>query len=715
MKKIKSGKIRRKRFLISALLLSSIAAVSLAAVGVIYAVVIVRDLPSPDQFETRQVSQSTKLYDRTGEVVLYEIHGEEKRTIIPFGEIPETLKEATIATEDDDFYNRPAFDWRGILRALWVDIKNLSFSQGGSTITQQLAKNVFLSSEKTITRKLKELVLAIQMESRYSKDEILNLYLNQIPYGSNAYGVEAASQTFFLKSANDIDLAESALLAGLTKAPSYYSPWGSHLDEVLARKNGVLNRMAELGKITEKQRDEAKKEKIKFAPPSLGSIKAPHFSLMVKEYLVNKYGEDIVMNGGLKVITTLDWPMQEIGEKVVEEGASRNELLYGGKNASLVAQDPKTGQILALVGSKDYFDIANGGNFNVAVQGLRQPGSALKPFAYMTAFEKGYPPQTILFDVPTEFLPNDPKCPPIPDYNEMKDDECFHPQDFDPFLGPVSMEQSLAQSINISAVKTLYLVGIKDFLANVHKFGITTLNDVWRYGLSLVLGGGEVKLIDLVNAYSTLSQDGVRHDQTSILEVLDNKGNVLESYHNKAEKVIDQQYPRMVNKILSDSGLRANLFQNSLGLTVFPGYDVALKTGTTNDYRDAWAMGYTPSLTIGVWAGNNNNAPMQKKGTSILAAVPIWSAFLRETIKNYSSEPFNSPNPIEVVSKPMLNGQYITSIPINGIPTPQIHSILYYVDKKNPLGPPPQNPADDSQFANWEAGIFNFLSASLHK
>ena len=610
MKKIKSGKIRRKRFLISALLLSSIAAVSLAAVGVIYAVVIVRDLPSPDQFETRQVSQSTKLYDRTGEVVLYEIHGEEKRTIIPFGEIPETLKEATIATEDDDFYNRPAFDWRGILRALWVDIKNLSFSQGGSTITQQLAKNVFLSSEKTITRKLKELVLAIQMESRYSKDEILNLYLNQIPYGSNAYGVEAASQTFFSKSANDIDLAESALLAGLTKAPSYYSPWGSHLDEVLARKNGVLNRMAELGKITEKQRDEAKKEKIKFAPPSLGSIKAPHFSLMVKEYLVNKYGEDIVMNGGLKVITTLDWPMQEIGEKVVEEGASRNELLYGGKNASLVAQDPKTGQILALVGSKDYFDIANGGNVNVAVQGLRQPGSALKPFAYMTAFEKGYPPQTILFDVPTEFLPNDPKCPPIPDYNEMKDDECFHPQDFDPFLGPVSMEQSLAQSINISAVKTLYLVGIKDFLANVHKFGITTLNDVWRYGLSLVLGGGEVKLIDLVNVYSTLSQDGVRHDQTSILEVLDNKGNVLESYHDKAEKVIDQQYPRMVNKILSDSGLRANLFQNSLGLTVFPGYDVALKTGTTNDYRDAWAMGYTPSQVI--WAGNNNNAQSKK-------------------------------------------------------------------------------------------------------
>lgn len=714
MKKIKPGKVRRKRFLISALLIGSIAAVSLTAVGVVYAVIIIRDLPSPDQFETRQISQSTKLYDRTGEVALYEIHGEEKRTIVPFGDIPETLKKATIAAEDDDFYSRPAFDWRGILRALWVDVKNMNFSQGGSTITQQLAKNVFLSSEKTITRKLKELVLAIQMESKYSKDEILSLYLNQIPYGSNAYGVEAASQTFFSKSVKNVSLAESALLAGLTKAPSYYSPWGSHLDEILTRKDNILNRMAELGKITEKERNAAKKEKIKFAPPSLGSIKAPHFSLMVKEYLVNKYGEDAVMNGGLKVITTLDWPMQEIAERVIEEGASRNESLYGGKNASLVAQDPKTGQILALVGSKDYFDTENDGNFNVAVQGLRQPGSALKPFAYMTAFEKGYPPQTILFDVPTEFLPDNAKCPIIPNFNEKGNDECFHPQDFDPFLGPVSMEQSLAQSINISAVKTLYLVGIKDFLSNVRNFGITTLNEVWRYGLSLVLGGGEVKLIDLVNAYSTLSQEGVRHNQTSVLEVRDYKGGVLESYHDSAEKVIDQQYPRMINKTLSDGGLRAGLFQNSLGLTIFPGYDVALKTGTTNDYRDAWAMGYTPSLTVGVWAGNNDNTPMQRKGTSILAAVPIWSAFLREVINKYPSEPFNNPDPIEAVSKPMLSGKYLTLVVINGVQTPQVHSILYYVDKKNPLGPPPQNPADDSQFANWEAGVINFLSALPH-
>lgn len=687
-------------------------ALSLLTVGVVYAVIIIRGLPSPDQFETHEVSQSTKIYDRTGTVLLYEIHGEEKRTIIPFGDIPDNLKRATIAAEDTDFYTRPAFDWRGILRALWVDIKSLSFSQGGSTITQQLARNIFLSPEKTITRKLKELILAIELESKYSKDEILNLYLNQIPYGSNAYGVEAASQTFFNKSTKDLDLAESALLAGLPKAPSYYSPWGIHTDDLINRKNYVLDRMVELGFISQKQDDAAKKEKLNFAPPSLGTIKAPHFSLMVKDYLTNKYGEDEVLNGGLRVKTTLDWDMQQIAEKAVLDGAKRNEALYDGKNASLVAQDPKTGQILALVGSRDYFDTDIEGNFNVATQGLRQPGSALKPFAYMTAFEKGYPPETILFDVPTEFVSNDPNCPVVPKYDDGQNagpTECFHPQDFESFQGPISMEQALAQSVNVPAVKTLYLVGLKGFLDNAHSFGITTLNDTWRYGLSLVLGGGEVKLVDLTNAFSTFSQEGVRHEQTSILEVDDNKGNVIDTYHDNATKVIDPQYPRLVNKILSDSGLRAGLFQNSLGLTVFPGYDVALKTGTTNDYRDAWAMGYSPFLTVGVWAGNNDNTPMERRGTSILAAVPIWSDFLNQVIRKYPPETFNGPDPVEASNKPMLNGQYVYTPPgTGGTQKPQIHSILFYVDKSNPLGDPPQNPADDPQFINWESGVINW-------
>ena len=707
-------KKKRKRFLISLLLIGSIAAVSFLVLAVIYIAILVRELPSPDQFETHQVSQSTKIYDRTGQTLLYEIHGEEKRTVVPFDAIPDTLKQATISAEDANFYTRPAFDWTGILRALWVDIKGLSLSQGGSTITQQLAKNVFLSSEKTISRKLKELILAIELESKYSKDEILNLYLNQIPYGSNAYGVEAAAQTFFNKSAKDLDLAESALLAGLPQAPSYYSPWGSNLSDLIVRQDYILDRMQELGYITKDQSAEAKKEKLKFAPASLGMIKAPHFSLMIKDYLVSKYGEDMVENGGLKVITTLDWGMQQKAEKAVYDGATRNATLYGGNNASLVAQDPKTGQILALVGSKDYFDTDNGGNFDVAVQGLRQPGSALKPFAYMTAFEKGYTPSTILFDVPTEFAANDPNCPLTPNFNDPSENssstECFHPQDFDPFQGPMSMEQALAQSVNVPAVETLYLVGLDNFLSTAHSFGITTLNDTWRYGLSLVLGGGEVKLIDLVNAYGTLAQEGVRHDQTAIMEIDDSHGNVLESYHDNTTRIVDPQYPRMINKILSDTNLRSGLFQSSLGLTIFPGYDVALKTGTTNDYRDAWSMGYTPSLVIGVWAGNNDNTPMQRKGTSILAAVPIWSDFLNQVISKYPSESFNDPAPLEPTTKPMLNGQYIITSTVNGVPKIQIHSILYYINKNDPLGPIPQNPSDDSQFINWETAVMNWLA-----
>ncbi len=696
---IKKSKRKRKHFLISSLLIGSIIAVGLLALGIIYAVVMIRDLPSPEQFETRQINQSTKIYDRTGQILLYEIHGEEKRTIIPFEDISDELKQATLAAEDANFYTRPAFDWRGILRALWVNIKTMSFSQGGSTITQQLARNVFLSGEKTITRKLKELVLAIELESKYSKEEIFALYLNQIPYGSNAYGIEAASQTFFNKPAKGLDWAEAALLAGLPKAPSYYSPWGNHTDDLFSRKNYVLDRLYDLKKISQKERDDAKKEKIKFAPPSLGTIKAPHFSLMVKEYLVNNYGEEMVTSGGLRVTTTLDWPMQQIAEKAIREGADRNTTLYDGKNAALVAQDPKTGQILALVGSRDYFDMDNGGNFNVAVQGLRQPGSALKPFVYMTAFQRGYPPQTMIFDVPTEFVSNNPNCPTAPIFGNST--ECFHPQDFEPFQGLISMERALAQSVNVPAVKTLYLVGLKSVLANAHRFGITTLNEPWRYGLSLVLGGGEVKLVDLVNAYATLSQEGVAHEQTLVLEVDDSHGNILKTYHDNASWVIDPQYPRIINKILSDKELRAGLFQNSLSMTVFPNRDVALKTGTTNDYRDAWAMGYTPSLVVGVWAGNNDNTPMQRRGTSILAAVPIWSAFLNQIISKYPTEIFNSPEPAVPVNKPMLNGQS----------TPPIHSLLYYVNKDDPLGSAPQNPADDPQFMNWEDGVMNWVSS----
>lgn len=643
-----------------------------------------QNLPDPKLIENRRIVQSTKIYDRTGEILLYEIHGEEKRTVIPFEEIPEFVKKATIAIEDANFYKHPAFDLRSIIRAILINLSKGKITQGGSTITQQLAKNAFLTSERTFSRKLKELALAFELEKKYSKDEILNLYLNQIPYGANAYGIETASQTYFRKSAKDLNLAEAALLTSLPKAPSYYSPWGIHLDELMARKNHILEKMAENKFISDEQKNQAKQFKLVFAPQTTG-IKAPHFVIAVEDYLNKKYGEELVRTGGLKVITTLNWKLQELAEKVVEEGAKRNEELYQGKNAALIAQDAGTGQILAMVGSRDYFDETIEGKFNVATQGLRQPGSAIKPFVYLTAFQKGLTPETKLFDVETEFdTTGDPE-------------KSYKPQNFDEkFRGLVSLRESLAQSINIPSVKVLYLVGIDNFLKTIKNFGITTLTERSRYGLSLVLGGGEIKLSELINAYAILAQEGIKHKQTLILNVSDGNGKILEEYKNQNEQIMEPQYPRLINDILSDIESRKPLFANSLYLTVFNDHEVALKTGTTNDYRDAWAFGYTPSLTVGVWAGNNDNQPMQKRGSSILAAVPIWNAFMTEVLKDRPTETFNKPDPVQT-EKPALKGEY-----------KELHDILYYVDKNNPAGLPPKNPDNDPQFLNWEEGVMEW-------
>jgi len=663
----------------------------LLAIGLFMVAKIAKDLPNPELLTNRLSNQPTRIYDRTGEVLLYEIHAEEKRTVIPFDQIPDYLKKATIAIEDKNFYSHQALDWRAVIRAIFVNLKSGTIRQGGSTITQQVAKTSFLTPERTFNRKIKEVILAYWLEKKFSKDEILNLYLNLVPYGSNAYGVEAASQIYFGKSAKDLSLAESAYLAALPKAPTYYSPWGPHRDELEQRKNYVLEQMYELNFIDQEEKTRAQNTKVKFEPRSLGIIKAPHFVFMVKDYLVNKYGEEMVNNGGLKVITSLDWDLQQIAEQTVLEGAKRNTELYQGKNAALVAQDAKTGQILALVGSKDYFDTENEGNFNVATQGLRQPGSALKPFVYLTAFEKGYGPQSVVFDAPTNFDTTG-KMP-------------YQPENFDHlFRGPISFRLALGQSLNVPSVKVLYLAGLNDSLKTLSDFGITTLNDPLRFGLSLVLGGGEIKLVELVNAYATLAQEGIRHNQTFILEVEDKNGKVLEKYADTATQVVDPQYARLVNNILSDPEARRGLFQNSFNLTVFPDREVALKTGTTEDFRDAWAFGYTPSFVVGVWAGNNDNTPMQKQAGSILAALPIWHDFLSQVFEKYPDkiplESFNEPDAVEE-TKPMLNGQFI--IKENNQLT--AHSILYFVDKNDPLGPIPEHPENDPQFKNWEQGV----------
>jgi 1A family penicillin-binding protein len=685
---------------------------SLAAAGSIYLFSLIKDLPVLGQISDRQLAQSTKIYNRTGQVLLYEIHADEDRTVISFEDIPDYAKKATIAIEDHDFYNHPAFDIKAIVRTVFNNLIH-GQSRGASTITQQLAKNAFLSPEKTIQRKIRELALAIQLERRYSKDEILTFYLNQIPYGSNVYGIEAAAQAYFNKSAKELNLAEAATLAALIQAPSYYSPWGYHVDELKKRQESVLGKMLELGFIDSFQRDEAKNFELVFAQPSFGDIKAPHFVMEIKEYLNNRYGEEIVQKAGLRVITTLDYEMQKIAETVVADGASRNEKLYKGKNAALVAQDAKTGQVLALVGSRNYFDIKNEGNFNVATQGLRQPGSALKPFVYLTAFKKGYTPDTILFDVPTEFAADNPLCPVIVDFKN-EEDSCFHPGNFDGrFIGPVDAKNALAQSINIPAVKMLYLSGLSNVLKTLRDFGVTTLTDPSRYGLSLVLGGGEVKLIDLVEAYSVLSQEGIKRPQVMILKIEDSNGKTLEEYQDKGERVVDPNYPRLINNILSDKDLRAPLFSASLGLTVFPDQEVALKTGTSNDFHDAWAVGYTPSLVVGVWAGNNNNDPMQKQAGSILAAVPIWHDFFDKILQNVSSsETFTRPD-LVLAEKPILRGESTITYKVNNIEYPQIHDILFYIDKDNPQGPTPQEPQNDPQFKNWEEGLMEWLKKNV--
>ena len=659
---------------------------------------LLQTLPSIEQIKAREVNESTKIYDRTGEVLLYDINAGERRTVVSLADLPDYLEQATVAIEDERFYEGGAFDVKGIIRALLVDLRHGEIKQGASTITQQLARNAFLSPEQTIARKLKELMLAVRLSRHYAKDQILELYLNEIPYGSTLYGAEAASRAYFAKSVKDVSLREASILAALPQAPSYYSPWGSHVNDLLRRANYVLQRMKDSGKITEEQYRAALSEPVRFAPQSGQGIKAPHFVFAVQDYLVGKYGEEAVRKGGFRVVTTLDWDLQQAAEKIVKEGAENNERLYGGKNAALIAEDPKTGQILAMVGSRDYFDVENEGNFNVATQGLRQPGSALKPFVYLGAFTKGYGPDTVLFDVPTEFS-SDASCAPIPNF-KIDSPRCFHPENFDKqFRGPVSIRTALSQSINIPGVKALYLVGLKDAVRLMNSFGLSTLTNPDRYGLSLVLGGGAVRLVELVKAYSVLSQEGIVRDQSFVLEVRDNNNELIESFVAKESRVVDPQYPRLVNDILSDTGERAGLLAQSLPLTVFPGHDVALKTGTSNDYVDAWAVGYTPSLVVGVWAGNNDSSSMHRQGSSILAAIPIWSKFMNESLKTMTPEGFVNPDLVSS-EKPVLRGNYL----INN----QVHSLLYYVDRNNPLGSAPEDPARDPQFVRWELGVLTW-------
>ncbi|MES2315160.1 MAG: penicillin-binding protein [Patescibacteria group bacterium] len=697
------------------------------------AAVWVSSLTIPDfhSFENRKVVNSTKIYDRTGDVLLYDIHQDIRRTYITFDQMSPNIKNATVAIEDSEFYNHGGIRVTSIIRAVLSNIIGGSQTQGGSTITQQLVKNTLLTQKKTYTRKIKEWVLAIKVDRSMPKDKILEYYLNEAPYGGNVYGIEEASKMYFGKKAVDLSLAEAAYLAAIPQSPTTLSPYGKNRDKLEERKNLVLKRMLDLKFIGQEEYDQAKSEQVAFMPQATQGIIAPHFVFFIKDYLEQKYGAEMVENGGLKVTTTLDADLQGKGEEIVKAGALQNEKDWNGKNAALVAIDPKTGQILTMVGSRDYFDKNIDGNFNVATAS-RQPGSSFKPFIYATAFNKGFTPDTVLFDLPTEFQSTcDPYGKALPGHNQA---DCYKPDDYDGlFRGPMKLRDALAQSINIPAVKLFYLVGLGDALRTAEEMGITTLTDTSRYGLTLVIGGGEVSLLDMTSAYSVFANSGVKNPYTGILKVEDASGNLLEEYTPDTKEVLPKNTALTISDILSDNVARTPTFGANSVLNI-PGKDVAVKTGTTNNNKDAWTIGYTPSIAVGVWAGNNDNVPMKKGGSAV--AGPIWNKFMNEALKIMPNEQFEAPN-LEVdptTVKPVLRGywQGNDNFFIDKISgklatenTPKetreekvitnVHSILYWVDRSDITGPPPSNPEDNVQFQHWEVPIQNWWAQNKYK
>lgn len=675
-------------------------------------------VPDLESFEKRKVEQSTKIYDRTGEVLLYDLHENIQRTVVPFSEISRHIKNASVAIEDAEFYEHKGVKLTAIIRATLVNLGSLGFTQGGSTITQQVVKNSLLTSEKTIARKIKEWALALKLEQKISKEEILELYLNETPYGGSVYGVEEASHAFFGKSAADVELAEAAYLASLPQAPTYYSPYGNHQEELENRKNLVLSRMKSSGFITDKEYDDAKTEVVEFMPQRTAGIRAPHFVFFVREYLESKYGERALDERGFRVITTLDAELQARAEEIVYKFAIENEEKFNAENAGLVALDPKTGQVLVMVGSRDYFDENIDGNFNVTLS-HRQPGSAFKPFVYATAFDRGYTPDTVVFDVKTQFST---LCEP--DDLTSEDDECYSPVNYDgEFIGPVTFRNALAQSINVPSVKALYLAGLEPSLKFAKDMGITSLTDISQYGLTLVLGGGEVSLLELTSAYGVFAAEGMRNPDARILRIEDSDGSVLEEFTKHPVRVLDEDVARMISDVLSDNEARAPAFGQYSAL-YFPGKDIAAKTGTTNDFRDAWIVGYSPTIAVGAWAGNNDNSPMEKKVAGFIVA-PMWNTFMGEVLEKLPNEHFTPPPIVNDEDfKPILRGLWRggTSYTIDTFTgklatafTPpetreekvvtDIHSLLYWVDKNDPLGEKPKKPEKDLQFERWEYSV----------
>jgi membrane peptidoglycan carboxypeptidase len=662
-----SASQRRKRLYLRTYL-ASIALVLVA--GGFFLVVIVfaifsRDLPNPNQLLERTYELSTRFYDKNGEL-LYEVYGDKNRTLVTLSDVSPNVVHATLAAEDSEFYLHKGYSLRGVLRA----IKNMITGgnlQSGSTLTQQAIKNSLLSQEQTITRKIKELILSLQLENRYSKDEIMQMYLNESPYGGLNYGIYSAAKAYFNKSPKDLTLSESAYLAGLTQSPTLYSQFGSNPEAGIERKNYVLYLMRERGwigpdgkryYISQEEHDQAKSEVLKFDMEKV-PVEAPHFVYYVKQYLINILGVEAVETGGLRVTTTLDLKTQRLAQDIVTKEIETNKKSLNMYNGSMIVLDPKTGGILAMVGSRGYnmdpepLDCVSGGTgdnsckfdpyVNVTTSN-RQPGSAIKPITYATLLSQGYTAAFTLLDVPTKF-------------EGAASDKPYIPVNYDgKFRGPMSLRKSLGNSLNIPAVKALKIAGIGNMIDQAEKMGITTFKDRTRYGLALTLGGGETKLLELTGAFAVFADKGIYKQPTPVIEVTDSKGNVIYKPSNTNNRALSEENAFIISDILSDDGARSEVFGPGSLLNIY-GRQVAVKTGTTDDKRDNYAIGYTPSVVAGVWVGNNNNEAMNPYVASgISGASPIWNKFMTAYLKDTPVEKFEVPKTVKKIAVDKLTG-----------------------------------------------------------
>lgn len=606
-----------------------------------------RGLPDPTKVQ-RKTGFSTEILDRSGKTILYDVYTDQDRKFTPLNEVSDYLKKATISIEDKEFYSHGGFDPMSVLRIA----KNVVLKQrliGGSTLTQQLVKMLLLTNERKVSRKVREFMLAIRIEKTFTKDEILQMYLNEAPYGGTAVGIASAAQIYFGKTPNELTLTESVLLAGLPQSPSRYSPYGSNNKAYLPRAKEVSRRMREDGVITKEMETAVNNEleTIQFKGMASNRIKAPHFVMYVKQQLEEMYGASVLETGGLKVTTSLDWDLQQKAETAVKEEVDKVSKQLSISNGASVIIDTSNGEIVSMVGSKDFFDKTIDGEVNVTTR-LRQPGSSIKPLVYATAFMKNFSPATVLADVVTEFPGKDDKTPYVPKNYDGKEHGLLHLRD------------ALGSSINVPAVKLMALVGVDKVLSQGYKMGINSLQPtqetISRVGLSMALGGAEVKLLELASAYGSFSNGGLKISPVSILKIQDGSGKVI--YENKPvkqERVLDEKIAFLINSVLSDNNARLLTFGQNSYLNM-GNKAIAVKTGTTNDMRDNWTLGWSPNYIVGVWVGNNNNDKMKNVASGVSGAAPIWRREILETLKLKNEKPFNQPSGVVQIDVDKISG-----------------------------------------------------------